>query len=72
MLVDSCDMSLVLPWDFKDPQLTTNPKAVPKDASVAAVVVEQLARLAIRPNLDFLAREVVGYLEPMMYGFWAT
>jgi hypothetical protein len=69
MLVDSCDKSLVLPWDFKDPQLATNPKVVPKDASVAAVVVEQLARLAMRPNLDFLAHEVVGYLEPMMYGF---
>jgi hypothetical protein len=72
MLVDSCGKSLVLPWDFKDPQLATNPKDVPKDTSAAAVVVEQPARLAIRPNLDFLARKVVGYLELMIYGFWAT
>ena len=35
------------PWDFKDPARETDPASVPVDTSAAAVVVEQLARVAL-------------------------
>ncbi len=42
-----CDESCIPPWDFKDPKLETAPENVPIDTSAAAIVAEQLARLAI-------------------------
>jgi unsaturated chondroitin disaccharide hydrolase len=44
------DDSWVPPYDFKDPKLETDAAAVPLDTSAAAIVAEQLARLAVRPN----------------------
>ena len=63
--VEHCDESLVPPYDFKDPE-----KGIPRDTSAAAIVVEQLARLAIKPQTteDPLAKEAAGYLEPMLDG----
>lgn len=67
--VDNYDETLVPPWDFKDPQIATDPQAVPKDTSAAAIVVEQLARLSLKHSLDFLLRASLwGYLEPMIEG----
>jgi hypothetical protein len=40
-----------------------------KDSATAAIVVEQPARLAVKPRLDHVAREVVdSYLAPMIDG----
>ena len=79
----------VPPWDFKDPALegvdwsTPHPLAgreVPLDTSAAAVVVEQLARLAIwagssdtRPGREGLraGAPVLARLEPMLDGLAA-
>jgi len=58
----------VPPWDFMDPALETDPASVPLDTSAAAVVVEQLARLAIRDDLTPDAQAVVARLEPMLDG----
>ena len=67
--VDNSDATLVPPWDFKDSELETNPSTVVKDTSAAAIVVEQLARLAIRPNLDAAAQQIVEkHLGPMIDG----
>jgi len=66
--VDNCDDTLVPPYDFKDPQLSVDRAAVPKDTSAAAIVVEQLARLALKSDLDASAQEVLAYLRPMMDG----
>jgi unsaturated chondroitin disaccharide hydrolase len=41
------DADGVPPWDFKDPALADDPASVPLDTSAAAIVVEQLARLAV-------------------------
>jgi unsaturated chondroitin disaccharide hydrolase len=41
---------------------------VPLDTSVAAVVVEQLARMSILPGLTSEAREVAAYVTPMIDG----
>lgn len=62
------DQTLVPPYDFKDPQLAEGPHAVPLDTSAAAVVVEQLARLALKRDLDASAAETVAYLVPMIDG----
>lgn len=70
----------VPPWDFKDPVLhgvdwsQPNPLAgrdVPRDTSAAAVVVEQLARLAIHPSARHRAATVLTRLEPMLDGLVA-
>ncbi len=61
----------VPPWDFKDPALLTDPDAVALDTSASAVVVEQLARMAIRDTRDREARRVVGHLTPMVDGLLA-
>jgi hypothetical protein len=58
----------VPPWDFKDPPIVTDSKAVPKDTPAAVIVVKQLAWLSLNPNLASLAHEIMGYLEPMMDG----
>jgi hypothetical protein len=49
-------------------KLPKDPRAVPKDTLAAAIVVEQLAQLLLKPNLEFLRPEVVGDLEPMING----
>ena len=41
---------------------------MPKDSSAAAMVVEQLARLAPRTNLDHTAQNVDQHLGPMIVG----
>lgn len=43
----------VPPWDFMDPLWPSRPQDVPLDTSASAIVVEQLARLAVgRPELS--------------------
>lgn len=66
--MDNCDETLIPPWDFKDPQIAKDPRAVPKDTLAATIVVEQLARILLKLNLEILAPEVAGNLEPMMNG----
>lgn len=58
----------VPPWDFKDPDLASNPGAVVRDSSAAAIVVEQLARLAIRSDLPPDAARVAARIGPMIDG----
>lgn len=58
----------VPPWDFKDPELAIDPSAVPVDTSAAAVVIEQLARMAILPALPAGARALLERLPPMLDG----
>ncbi len=58
----------VPPWDFMDPLLDSDPEAVPLDTSAAAIVVEQLARLAVRGDLTADAQAVVRHLDPMLEG----
>lgn len=62
------DASGVPPWDFKDPDLEKDRASVPLDTSAAAVVVEQLARLAVRPGLPPGARAAAARLRPMLDG----
>lgn len=58
----------VPPWDFKDPALEVDPDSVPLDTSAAAVVVEQLARMAVKdPDLPD-ARRVAELVTPMIDG----
>ena len=56
------------PWDFKDPALKTDPGSVPLDTSAAAVVVEQLARVAILKDRPPSAEFAVARLTPMLEG----
>lgn len=49
------------PYDFADP----DPRA-PRDSSAAAIVVEQLARLAVLDPVPEAARPLVARLEPML------
>ncbi len=63
-----CAADRIPPWDFRDPRLADAPADVPLDTSAAAVVAEQLARLAILPDLPPLAREVAGQVEAMIDG----
>jgi unsaturated chondroitin disaccharide hydrolase len=49
------DDTLVPPWDFKDPAFERGPEKVVKDSATAAIVVEELTRLAVKPKLDHLA-----------------
>ncbi|MCL4747554.1 MAG: hypothetical protein KJZ83_19390 [Burkholderiaceae bacterium] len=66
------DETRVPPWDFKDPMLATDPEGVPRDTSAAAVVVEQLARLAIRPVQCAAVRQVAQRVTPMIDGLIAN
>lgn len=59
----------VPPWDFKDPALSQDRASVPLDTSAAAVVVEQLARMAVLPTLHPTARTATDRLAPMLDGF---
>ena len=52
------------PYDFLDPALPD----VPIDSSASAIVVEQLARLAVSDTLSDAARPLVARLEPMIEG----
>ncbi len=65
--VENCDETLVPPYDFKDDE-----DGIPRDTSAAAIVVEQLARMKVSSKAgvleDPLAKEAVGYLEPMLEG----
>jgi unsaturated chondroitin disaccharide hydrolase len=65
---DNCDETPVSPWHFKDSQIATDPKALAEENLSSCFVVEQLAWLSLKPSLGFLARDVVGHLEPMMDG----
>ncbi len=60
--------TLVPPYDFKDPALATDPSGVPLDTSAAAVVAEQLARLAVRADRRDGARRALTQLAPMIDG----
>jgi unsaturated chondroitin disaccharide hydrolase len=57
----------VPPWDFKDPAIAEG-EEVPLDTSAAAIVVEQLARLSIKPGLDKGGQVVAGLAQPMIEG----
>jgi len=59
------------PWDFKDPVLLTDPASVPVDTSAAAVVVEQLARLAILADPPPMAQRALARLPVMLEGLLA-
>ena len=61
---DNAGEDRVPPWDFKDPAL---PDA-PVDTSASAIVVEQLARMAVDPATPAEARRYVDRLEPMLDG----
>lgn len=58
----------VPPWDFKDPRLETDRAATPLDTSAAAIVVEQLARMAILDDLTDDALAVAASVTPMVDG----
>lgn len=58
----------VPPWDFKDPTLATDPNSVPRDTSAAAVVVEQLARMAVLSDLPPGAQAATQQLPVMLDG----
>jgi unsaturated chondroitin disaccharide hydrolase len=61
---DNVGEDRVPPWDFKDPAL---PDA-PIDTSASAIVVEQLARMAVDPDTPADAKLFVDRLEPMLEG----
>jgi unsaturated chondroitin disaccharide hydrolase len=58
----------VPPWDFMDPSLATATDQVPLDTSALAIVVEQLARIAVMPTHHAGADSVLAYLQPMLDG----
>lgn len=62
------DADGIPPWDFKDPALGDAPAQVPVDTSAAAIVVEQLARIAILRDRPTSADFAVGHLVPMLRG----
>ncbi len=66
--MDHSDSSTVPPWDFMDPLLKTDPKSVPLDTSASAIVVEQLARIAVHPDLSAKAPDMVDALHTMLAG----
>jgi len=57
----------VPPWDFFDPKLQTG-EQVPLDTSALAIVVAQLARLAVFGNIPDDVQYFVDYLDPMLDG----
>lgn len=66
--IANTDDTMVPPYDFKDPLLNSNKAAVPLDTSAAAVVAEQLARLAILKDLPSEAQTAASKVEPMIDG----
>ena len=66
--IANADPGGVPPWDFKDPDLESDRASVPLDTSAAAVVVEQLARLAILEDLPPDAKRAADRMEPMIDG----
>jgi unsaturated chondroitin disaccharide hydrolase len=61
----------VPPWDFMDPMLDVDPSSVPLDTSASAIVVEQLARLAVQPERAAQIRDLIDRLPPMLDGLVA-
>lgn len=57
----------VPPWDFFDSKLTAG-EDVPVDTSALAIVVAQLARLAVLDSIPEDVQYFVDYLEPMLEG----
>ena len=57
----------VPPWDFFDPKLKEG-EYVPVDTSALAIVVAQLARLAVLDSIPDDVQYFVDYLEPMLDG----
>lgn len=60
--------TLIPPWDFMDPELQKNPDGVPLDTSAAAIVTEQLARIAVNKHLSAKAPDLVADLRTMVEG----
>jgi unsaturated chondroitin disaccharide hydrolase len=58
----------VPPWDFMDPLLETKPSSVPLDTSASAIVIEQLARLAVQPEKALKIPDVIDRLPGMIDG----
>ena len=58
----------VPPWDFKDPALGDAAADVPVDTSASAIVVEQLARLALVRDAPAALDAVVAQLPVMLDG----
>lgn len=56
------------PWDFKDPALKSDPQSVPLDTSAAAVVAEQLARVAVLKNPPRSADFALSHLPTVLNG----
>lgn len=56
------------PWDFKDSAIAIDPQSVPLDTSAAAIVVEQLARLAVLADRPKTADFAMEHLDVMMQG----
>lgn len=66
--IRNSDADGIPPWDFKDPARETDPHSVPVDTSAAAVVVEQLARMALLRDAPPMAGAAAARLEPMIDG----
>ncbi|HHC07478.1 MAG TPA: hypothetical protein ENK55_02000 [Actinobacteria bacterium] len=64
---DHTDEHRIPPWDFMDPAIADGAD-VPLDTSAAAIVVEQLARLRVHPDLAAAAPDLVARLDPMLEG----
>jgi unsaturated chondroitin disaccharide hydrolase len=62
------DDSWIPPYDFKDPRLETERASVPLDTSAAAVIVEQLARLAVTSRRTAAEAQVTQALAPVIEG----
>lgn len=59
---------LIPPWDFMDPARQSSPADVPLDTSAAAILVEQLARVAVNASLAAQAPDLVDVLRTMLDG----
>jgi len=59
------DNDLVPPWDYFDPDFDDYPMW---DTSSSTIILTQLARIAVTPNLVAQAPEIVGIVEKMMSG----
>lgn len=68
--ISNTDSSLVPPYDFKDPLLQSDRASVPLDTSASAVVVEQLARMAILKELpaeaEYVASKAPLFIEGLL------
>ena len=68
--IDNSGEDFVPPWDFLDPKIKAG-EAVPLDTSALAIVVAQLARLAVLESIPESVQYFVDYLEPMLAGLSA-